>query len=65
MIITLCEMPFRFEMDMLMESVDVTIKRVEEFIEKLQDNSIEPDSPIHIDEHLTSKHLPACIGHVF
>ena len=64
MMITLCEMLCRFELDMLLESVNVAIKRVEELIEKMQDNSIKPDSPIRIDEHLTCKYLPACIGHV-
>jgi paired amphipathic helix protein Sin3a len=43
---------------MLLESVIVAIKRVEELIEKMQDNSIKPDSPIRIDEHLTRKYLP-------
>ncbi|KAK1606413.1 hypothetical protein QYE76_030086 [Lolium multiflorum] len=54
----------RFEMDMLLESVKATIKRVEEFIEKLQDNSVEPDSPIHIDEHLTTLNL-RCIERLY
>jgi paired amphipathic helix protein Sin3a len=52
-----CEMSFRFELDMLLESVNVAIKRVEELIEKMQDNSIKPDSRICIDEHLTCKYL--------
>ena len=56
-------MLFRFELDMLLESVNGAIKRVEELIEKMQDNSIKPDSPICIDEHFTCKCLPACIGH--
>lgn len=46
---------------MLLESVNVAIKRVEELIEKMQENSIKPDSPIRIDEHLTCKYLPACM----
>jgi paired amphipathic helix protein Sin3a len=49
---------------MLLESVNVAIKRVEELIEKMQDNSIKSDNPIRIDEHLTCKHLAAGVGHV-
>ncbi|CAN6331721.1 unnamed protein product, partial [Urochloa humidicola] len=46
----------RFELDMLLESVNAAIRRVEELIEKM-DKSLKPDSSIHIDEHLTCKHL--------
>lgn len=42
---------------MLLESVNAATKRVEELIEKMQDNSIKPESPIRIDEHLTRKYL--------
>lgn len=45
---------FRFELDMLLESVNAAIKRVEELVEKM-DKSLKPDSSIHIDEHLTCK----------
>uniref|UniRef100_A0A0E0H875 Histone deacetylase interacting domain-containing protein n=1 Tax=Oryza nivara TaxID=4536 RepID=A0A0E0H875_ORYNI len=54
----------RFELDMLLESVIVAIKRVEELIEKMQDNSIKPDSPIRIDEHLTPLNL-RCIERLY
>ncbi|CAM0958907.1 unnamed protein product [Alopecurus aequalis] len=54
----------RFELDMLLESVNVAIKRVEELIEKMQDNSIKPDSPIRIDEHLTPLNL-RCIERLY
>ncbi|XP_044447569.1 paired amphipathic helix protein Sin3-like 4 isoform X1 [Triticum aestivum] len=54
----------RFELDMLLESVNVAIKRVEELIEKMQENSIKPDSPIRIDEHLTSLNL-RCIERLY
>ena len=50
---------FRFELDILLESVNSTIKRVEELVEKM-DKSLKPDSSIDIDEHLTSKHLLMC-----
>ncbi|OEL14399.1 Paired amphipathic helix protein Sin3-like 3, partial [Dichanthelium oligosanthes] len=43
----------RFELDMLLESVNVAIKRVEELIEKMEYRSLKPDSSIDIDEHLT------------
>ncbi|KQK08163.1 hypothetical protein BRADI_2g40052v3 [Brachypodium distachyon] len=54
----------RFELDMLLESVNVAIKRVEELIQKMQDNLIKPDSPIRIDEHLTSLNL-RCIERLY
>ncbi|XP_047057503.1 paired amphipathic helix protein Sin3-like 4 [Lolium rigidum] len=54
----------RFELDMLLESVNVAIKRVEELIEKMQDNSIKSDNPIRIDEHLTSLNL-RCIERLY
>jgi paired amphipathic helix protein Sin3a len=44
----------------LLESVSVTIKRVEELVESMEGNSLKPDSSIHLDEHLTSKHLHMC-----
>jgi paired amphipathic helix protein Sin3a len=48
---------FRFELDMLLESVNVTTKRVEELLEKINNNTIKMDSPIRIDEHLTGHNL--------
>ncbi|CAL4902486.1 unnamed protein product [Urochloa decumbens] len=53
----------RFELDMLLESVNVAIKRVEELIEKM-DKSLKPDSSIHIDEHLTSLNM-RCIERLY
>lgn len=43
----------RFELDMLLESVNATTKRVEELLEKVNNNIIKGDSPIRIEEHLT------------
>lgn len=43
----------RFELDMLLESVNVTTKRVEELLEKINKNTIKTESPIHIEEHFT------------
>ncbi|GJN37712.1 hypothetical protein PR202_gb26693 [Eleusine coracana subsp. coracana] len=54
----------RFELDMLLESVNAATKRVEELIEKMQDNSIKPESPIRIDEHLTPLNL-RCIERLY
>uniref|UniRef100_A0A0E0JD74 Histone deacetylase interacting domain-containing protein n=1 Tax=Oryza punctata TaxID=4537 RepID=A0A0E0JD74_ORYPU len=54
----------RFELDMLLESVNAATKRVEELIEKMQDNSLKPDSPIRIDEHLTPLNL-RCIERLY
>ncbi|KAK7317569.1 hypothetical protein RJT34_01918 [Clitoria ternatea] len=54
----------RFELDMLLESVNVTTKRVEELLEKINANIIKGDSPIHIEEHLTAIHL-RCIERLY
>ncbi|XP_072965914.1 paired amphipathic helix protein Sin3-like 4 [Typha angustifolia] len=54
----------RFELDMLLESVNVTTKRVEELIEKMQDNSVKPESPIRVEDHFTSLNL-RCIERLY
>ncbi|XP_061973574.1 paired amphipathic helix protein Sin3-like 4 [Populus nigra] len=54
----------RFELDMLLESVNVTTKRVEELLEKINNNTIKMDSPIRIDEHLTALNL-RCIERLY
>lgn len=38
---------------MLLESVNATTKRVEELLEKINNNIIKLDSPIRIEEHFT------------
>jgi len=38
---------------MLLESVNVTTKRVEELLDKINNNTIKGDSLIRIEEHLT------------
>lgn len=43
----------RFELDMLLESVNATTKRVEELLEKTQDNTIKPESPFRIEDHFS------------
>ncbi|XWS68918.1 hypothetical protein CRYUN_Cryun04dG0134600 [Craigia yunnanensis] len=54
----------RFELDMLLESVNVTTKRVEELLEKINNNSIKMDSPIRIEEHFTALNL-RCIERLY
>ncbi|GMH01660.1 hypothetical protein Nepgr_003499 [Nepenthes gracilis] len=54
----------RFELDMLLESVNVTIKRVEELLDKINNNTIRTDSPIHIEEHITALNL-RCIERLY
>jgi branched-subunit amino acid transport protein AzlD len=60
-IVKTCEVAdFRFELDMLLESVTVAIERVEKLVERMEGNSLKPDSSISLDEHLTSKHPHMC-----
>ncbi|KAH1239232.1 Paired amphipathic helix protein Sin3-like 3 [Glycine max] len=54
----------RFELDMLLESVNVATKRVEELLEKVNANIIKGDSPIRIEEHLTALNL-RCIERLY
>ena len=44
---------FRFELDMLLESVSSTAKRAEDLLNRLNDNTISPDSPIRIEDYFT------------
>ncbi|CAJ1939999.1 unnamed protein product [Sphenostylis stenocarpa] len=54
----------RFELDMLLESVNGATKRVEELLEKINANIIKGDSPIRIEEHLTALNL-RCIERLY
>ncbi|KAK4598272.1 hypothetical protein RGQ29_015659 [Quercus rubra] len=54
----------RFELDMLLESVNVTTKRVEELLEKINNNTIKTESPIRIEEHFTALNL-RCIERLY
>ncbi|KAJ8760863.1 hypothetical protein K2173_021901 [Erythroxylum novogranatense] len=54
----------RFELDMLLESANVATKRVEELLEKINNNSIKTDGPICIEEHLTALNL-RCIERLY
>ncbi|XP_009765634.1 paired amphipathic helix protein Sin3-like 3 isoform X1 [Nicotiana sylvestris] len=54
----------RFELDMLLESVNATTKRVEELLNKINDNTIASDSHIRIEEHFTALNL-RCIERLY
>ncbi|CAK9187193.1 unnamed protein product [Ilex paraguariensis] len=54
----------RFELDMLLESVNATTKCVEELLDKINDNAIKPDSPICIEDHFTALNL-RCIERLY
>uniref|UniRef100_A0A1J3ES60 Paired amphipathic helix protein Sin3-like 5 n=1 Tax=Noccaea caerulescens TaxID=107243 RepID=A0A1J3ES60_NOCCA len=54
----------RFELDMLLESVNAAIKRVESLLEKINDNTISIETPICIREHLSELNL-RCIERLY
>ncbi|XP_057542953.1 paired amphipathic helix protein Sin3-like 3 isoform X1 [Amaranthus tricolor] len=54
----------RFELDMLIESVNVTIKRVEDLLEKINSNIINTENPIRIEDHFTPINL-RCIERLY
>ncbi|KAK9675722.1 hypothetical protein RND81_11G026400 [Saponaria officinalis] len=54
----------RFELDMLLEAINVTIKRVEEVLEKINKNSFRVESPIRIEDHFTAINL-RCIERLY
>ncbi|CAH1417181.1 unnamed protein product [Lactuca virosa] len=54
----------RFELDMLLESVNVTAKRVEELLDKINDNSIKTESVVRVEDHFTSLNL-RCIERLY
>ncbi|XP_074287332.1 paired amphipathic helix protein Sin3-like 2 isoform X2 [Silene latifolia] len=54
----------RFELDMLLESVSSTAKKVEELLNSIDGSSISRDAPIHIEEHFTSLNL-RCIERLY
>lgn len=47
----------RYELDMLLESVKATTKRVEEVLDKINDNTIITDGPFHSEEYFTGSTL--------
>ncbi|KAJ0971557.1 hypothetical protein J5N97_019516 [Dioscorea zingiberensis] len=54
----------RFELDMLLESANAAIKRVEELIEKMQDDTIKMENLSHIEDHFTPLNL-RCIERLY
>ncbi|KAF8407976.1 hypothetical protein HHK36_007116 [Tetracentron sinense] len=54
----------RFELDMLLESVNITTNRVEELLDKINDNTIKTDSSIRIEDHFTALNL-RCIERLY
>ncbi|KAI3970604.1 hypothetical protein MKX01_024251 [Papaver californicum] len=54
----------RFELDMLLESVNATTRRVEELLDNINDNTIKPESPIRIEDHFTALNL-RCIERLY
>lgn len=44
---------FRFELDMLLESVSSTAKRAEELLNNINENKISLETPNHIEDHFT------------
>ncbi|XP_064949089.1 paired amphipathic helix protein Sin3-like 4 isoform X1 [Musa acuminata AAA Group] len=53
----------RFELDMLLESVNITTKRVEELIEMMQD-PVKSENPTRMEDHLNSLNL-RCIERLY
>lgn len=54
----------RFELDMLLESANVTTKHIEELLDMFNDNQINTDSSIRIEDHLTALDL-RCIERLY
>ncbi|CAN7027433.1 unnamed protein product [Brassica oleracea var. botrytis] len=54
----------RFELDMLLESVNAAINRVEALLEKINNNTISLETPICIKEHLSELNL-RCIERLY
>ncbi|KAI3847438.1 hypothetical protein MKW98_032764 [Papaver atlanticum] len=51
-----CE-DYRFHLDILIGYVDSTKMCVEELVGKIQDNTVKPETQIHIEDHLTPANL--------
>ncbi|ESQ28214.1 hypothetical protein EUTSA_v10018014mg [Eutrema salsugineum] len=54
----------RFELDMLLESVNSATNRVEELLAKINSNELKTDTPICIEDHLTALNL-RCIERLY
>ncbi|VFQ66742.1 unnamed protein product [Cuscuta campestris] len=54
----------RFELDMLLESVNVTTRRVEVLLDKIHDNTRSDDTPIRVEDYLNALNL-RCIERLY
>ncbi|KAI3731490.1 hypothetical protein L1987_62678 [Smallanthus sonchifolius] len=54
----------RFELDMLLESVNVTTRRVEKLLDKINNNSIKTDCAVRVEDHFTALNL-RCIERLY
>eukprot|EP00268_Persea_americana_P032753 TRINITY_DN322_c0_g1_i5.p1 TRINITY_DN322_c0_g1~~TRINITY_DN322_c0_g1_i5.p1 ORF type:complete len:1449 (+),score=328.48 TRINITY_DN322_c0_g1_i5:313-4659(+) len=54
----------RFELDMLLESVNAATKRVEELSEKIHSGTTKPENQIRIEEHFTALNI-RCIERLY
>ncbi|KAJ0256288.1 Histone deacetylase interacting domain-containing protein [Hirschfeldia incana] len=54
----------RFELDMLLESVNSATNRVEELLAKINSNELKTDTPICIEDHLTALNI-RCIERLY
>ncbi|XP_039121136.1 paired amphipathic helix protein Sin3-like 4 isoform X2 [Dioscorea cayenensis subsp. rotundata] len=54
----------RFELDMLLESANAAIKRVEELVEKMQDDTFKMENLSHIEDYFTPLNL-RCIERLY
>uniref|UniRef100_M4CID4 Histone deacetylase interacting domain-containing protein n=1 Tax=Brassica campestris TaxID=3711 RepID=M4CID4_BRACM len=54
----------RFELDMLLESVNSATNRVEELLAKINNNELKTDTPICIEDHLTALNI-RCIERLY
>ncbi|XP_017235252.1 paired amphipathic helix protein Sin3-like 2 isoform X2 [Daucus carota subsp. sativus] len=54
----------RFELDMLLESVSSTVKRMEELLNNISNNSVKFDSQFRIEDHFTALNL-RCIERLY
>ncbi|KAJ4945358.1 hypothetical protein NE237_016307 [Protea cynaroides] len=53
-----------FELDMLLESFKQTVNCVEELLEKFNDGTIDPDDPIRLEDHFSSRNL-SCVRYIY
>ncbi|XP_058068336.1 paired amphipathic helix protein Sin3-like 4 [Magnolia sinica] len=54
----------KFKLDTLLKSANEAVRCVEQLIEKMNDNTIKPSSPIHVEDHFTGPSL-RCIEKLY